>query len=120
MEIDQDAYIVIPDNVDFSEVTSSLTYDDLKEDEIARINYSFHDINVGSASLVPVRDTTVTFDFGTQPQIVEPPTEEENTIYINVKNIIIGILSFAILLIVIFMVRSMFINTRKSRKTKKA
>ena len=116
LEIDQDAYIVIPDNVDFSEVTSSLTYDDLKEDEIARINYSFHDINVGSASLVPVRDTTVTFDFGTQPQIVEPPTEEENTIYINVKNIIIGILSFAILLIVIFMVRSMFINTRKSRK----
>lgn len=116
LEIDQDAYIVIPDNVDFSEVTSSLTYDDLKEDEIARINYNFHDINVGSASLVPVRDTTVTFDFGTQPQIVEPPTEEENTIYINVKNIIIGILSFAILLIVIFMVRSMFINTRKSRK----
>lgn len=116
LEIDQDAYIVIPDNVDFSDVSSSLSYDNLAEDEIARIDYNFQNIKVGSASLIPVRDTAVTFDFGTQPQIVEPPTEEENTVYINVKNIIIGILAFTILLIVIFMIRSMYINTRKSRR----
>lgn len=118
LQIDPDAYIVIPDTVDFSEVDSSLTYDDLKQDEIARINYSIHNIAVGSASLIPVRDTPVTFDFGTTPQIVEAPTEEDDTIYINVKNVIVAVMALAILLIVIFMVRSMFVNTKKSRRRK--
>lgn len=117
LEIDPDAYIVIPDNVDFSEVTSALTYENLNTNEIARINYKFHDIAVGSASLIPIRDTMVSFDFGTKPQIVAPPTEEQaDTVYINIKNVIIGIFALAILLIVLFMIYSMFINTRKSRR----
>ena len=117
LEIDADDYIVIPDTVDFKEVTSELTYDNLNENEIARINYSFNNMAVGSASLVPVRDTAVTFDFGPKQQIVAPqPEEEPDTVYINVKNIIIGIIAVVILLMVLFMLRSMFINTRKYRR----
>lgn len=118
LEINPDDYIVLPENVDFSEISSTLTYDNLGENEIARINYFFNDIAIGSASLIPVQDAVVTFDFGAKQQIVEAPVmdEESNTVYINVKNVIIGIIAFAILLIVIFMLRSMILNTRKYRR----
>ena len=114
--MDPDAYIVIPDTVDFAEVNSSLTYDNLNEDEIARINYTFHNIPVGAASLVPVRETQVTFDFGTTPQIVEAPIQEDNTIYINVQNVLVAVMALAILLILLFLIRSAFVNSRKSRR----
>ncbi len=117
LEIDPDAYIVIPDNVEFSEVSSEISYDNLENDEIARIYYTTQGINVGYASLIPVRDAIVTFDFGAKPQITEAPKiEEPNTVYINVQNIIVAVMALAILLIVIFMIRSMFINSRKSRR----
>lgn len=116
LQMDPNAYIVIPDTVDFSEVNSALTYDNLKEDEIARINYTFHNIPVGSASLIPVREAPVTFDFGTTPQIVEAPAQEDDTIYINVQNVLVAIMTLAILLILIFLIRSAIVNSRKSRR----
>lgn len=118
LEIDPNDYIVLPVNVDFTESVSELTYDGLKENEIARINYTFNDIPVGSASIIPVKDTVTTFDFGTKQQIVdEPVTEDENdTVYINVKNVIIAIMALSIFFIIIFMIRSMIINTRKYQR----
>lgn len=114
LEIDPDAYLVLPVNVEFSEATSKLTYDDLQADEIARIDYRLNDIFVGSASIVPIQDTVTSFDFGTKPQIVEEKDlSDEDTIFINVKNVLIAIISVALFLIVIFMIRSMIINTRK-------
>jgi len=117
LKIDPDAYIVLPDNVEFSEVASSISYDNLDTDEISRIYYTIQGINVGYASLIPVRDAIATFDFGTKPQITEAPEiEEPNTVYINVQNVIVAVMALAILLIVIFMVRSIFVNSRKSRR----
>jgi len=118
LEIDPDDYIVLPDHVNFSEITSSLTYDNLEDNEIARINYSFNNISLGSASLIPVQDKVVTFDFGTKQQIIAPENleEEQDTVYINIKNVIIAVIAVAILLIVLFMIHSMIVNTRKSRR----
>lgn len=114
LEIDQDDYIVLPVNVDFSETVAELTYENLDTNEIARIDYKFNDIFVGYASIVPVEDTVTAFDFGTKPQIVDTPAAEEtDTIFINVKNVIIAIIAIALLLIAAFMLRSMIINTRK-------
>ena len=117
LKIDPDAYIVLPDNVEFSEVASSISYDNLDIDEISRIYYTIQGINIGYASLIPVRDAIATFDFGTKPQITEASEiEEPNTVYINVQNVIVAVMALAILLIVIFMVRSIFVNSRKSRR----
>lgn len=117
LEMDPDDYIVLPVNVDFNETVSQLTYDNLDKNEIARINYTFNDIPVGSASIIPVKDTVTIFDFGTKQQIVEKPSaEEENIVYINVKNIIIAVIALSILLIILFMIRSMIINTRKYQR----
>lgn len=118
IEINPDDYIVLPENIDFSEIKSELTYDGLNQNEIARINYTFNDVNIGSASLVPVENSVVTFDFGTKQQIVDTPSvqENQNTVFINIKNVIVIIIALAIFFIVIFMIRAMIINTRKYHK----
>jgi len=118
LEIDPNDYIVLPINIDFSETISELTYDNLNINEIARINYTYNNIPVGFASIIPVKDTITTFDFGTKHQIVESTsdTKEDNTVYINVKNVMIAIIALSILLIVIFMIRAMIINTRKYQR----
>ena len=118
IEINPDDYIVLPENIDFSEIKSELTYDGLNQNEIARINYTFNNVNIGSASLVPVENSVVTFDFGTKQQIVNTPSvqEDQNTVFINIKNVIVIIIALAIFFIVIFMIRAMIINTRKYHK----
>lgn len=118
LEINPNDYIVLPINVDFSETTSELTYDNLESNEIARINYTFNNIPVGYASIVPVKDTIASFDFGTKQQPIEEtsPKEENNTIFINIKNIIFIIIAISVVFIIIFMIRSMIINTRKYQK----
>ena len=118
IEINPDDYIVLPENIDFSEIKSELTYDGLNQNEIARINYTFNNVNIGSASLVPVENSVVTFDFGTKQQIVDTPSvqENQNTVFINIKNVIVIIIALAIFFIVIFMIRAMIINTRKYHK----
>ncbi len=118
IEIDPNDYIVLPENIDFSEIKSELTYDHLNSNEIARINYTFNSINIGSASLIPVQKSIVTFDFGSKQQIVDSSSlqEEHDTIYINIKNVIVCILALAILFIALFMIHAMIINTKKYQK----
>ena len=119
LEIDPDDYIVLPITVEFDETQSEITYDNLNINEIARINYTYNGINVGYASVIPVEVAKTTFDFGTKQVIKEDTADEQNMIYINIKNIIILIITIAIFLIIIFMIRSLISNTRKYKKRSK-
>lgn len=116
MQINKTDYVVLPVTAEFSETTSSLSYDNLDINEIARINYSFKGTYVGHASIVPIEDTQTTFDFGMKPTIEQAKPEEKNTIYINVKNIIICIIAIAFLIILVFMIGSMIRSSRKHRR----
>lgn len=117
LEIDPDAYLVLPVNIDFSETTSELSYDGLNENEIARIRYYFNSVYVGSASIIPTKDTVTTFDFGAKPQEEkESDVSDTDTVFINIKKILIIVVSIAVFLIAVFMIRSMIINTRKYRR----
>lgn len=119
LEIDSNDYIVLPKNVDFSEAVGELTYDNLRAEEIARIHYTYNGISVGSASVVPVENTVTTFHFGATPVTSAedtPEEEESDTVYINVKKVILAVIAVAVLLILLFMVRSMIINTRKYQR----
>ena len=73
--------------------------------------------NLSDGTMPALSDGQTTFDFGTKPQITDTPTAEEpDTVFINIKNVIIAVIAIALLLITIFMLRSMFINTRKYRR----
>ena len=118
LEINPNDYIVLPMNVEFNETVSELTYENLNENEIARINYTLNNIDVGSASIIPVKDTVTTFNFGTKQPDTDTSTisEDDNTIFINIKTIIITVITISILLIIIFMLCSKFINTKKYQR----
>lgn len=119
MQISQSDYIVLPLTAEFDETASTLTYDNLNENEIARINYTYHDIYVGHASIVPIEDTQTTFDFGAKQVITEDIPQEKPTIYINVKNVIVLIIVIALFFILIFMIRSLIRNSRKYHRRSK-
>lgn len=116
MQMSKTDYIVLPITAEFDETESELSYDGLKQNELARVNYYFHTVYVGHASIVPIEDTQVSFDFGTKQTINAKPEKEKPIIYINVKTIIAAIILIALLLIVIFMIKALITNTRKYRR----
>ena len=102
MSIDPTAYVVIPNTIDFKDMTSSLTYDSKEDTAIATIQYSYQDVPLGKADINLEEDTkaaSYTFDSDT-PEEVKP--EQENIIFINVAKVaaIAGGVLILILLIV--------------------
>lgn len=117
VEIDPTNYIVLPINVEFEDTTSKLVYDNLGDHIIAQIRYTLNDIPVGVANVVPVTEAPVLFDFGEKQQVeTKLPAQDENIVFINIKNILLGILAFALFLIFIFMVRAIIRNSNKYKR----
>jgi D-alanyl-D-alanine carboxypeptidase/D-alanyl-D-alanine carboxypeptidase (penicillin-binding protein 5/6) len=117
MELDSSDYIVLPINASFEDTISTLSYTDLAENEIARVNYTYNETYVGYGSLVPANAAPATFDFSTAQAITTPvPENESKTVYINVKNIIIGIIVVFFALMLLLMLITFIVNTRKSRR----
>jgi D-alanyl-D-alanine carboxypeptidase (penicillin-binding protein 5/6) len=127
LSIDTDSYVIIPNNVDFDELDSELNYttsDDDQDDQIADILYYYHDTYVGSASLKLANDNASTYDFdtnlSTRDVSVEQTEEttEQDVIFINVKQVLIGVLVFAAVIITFFVLRALIINNKSSKRRK--
>jgi D-alanyl-D-alanine carboxypeptidase len=127
LSIDTDSYVIIPNNVDFDELDSELNYttsDDDQDDQIADILYYYHDTFVGSASLNLANDNASTYDFdtniSTRDVSVEQTEEttEQDVIFINVKQMLIGVLVFAAVIIALFVLRAFIINNKSSKRRK--
>lgn len=53
VEFDKDAYVVLPVTADFSDVKLSLMTDELTENVIAKMQYTYGDYVVGSGNIIP-------------------------------------------------------------------
>ncbi len=111
LELDSSGYCIIPNTAGFDDLTYDISYDTVKAQDIANINYSYQGVYVGGTSLRLMDSGTSEFSFGTASVSgnVEPVTAEQtnedkksNVIYINIRTImIIGIVAVAILIIVL-------------------
>lgn len=117
LQLDSNGYIVIPSTVEFADVKSTISYDDLKDGQVANIKYTYNDIFVGNVS-VNLSPNTENYDFETAS------TSSNNGItIINVKNVVLWILAIAIFFsLVLFAVR--YVNQyhfggKKGRMAKK-
>ena len=63
IEMDKDAYILIPVNASFEDTESSIVFDNLGKEEYARIDYYLRGTYVGSACIVPTKPASRMFDF---------------------------------------------------------
>ncbi|MDE5865490.1 MAG: D-alanyl-D-alanine carboxypeptidase [Lachnospiraceae bacterium] len=128
LSIDTSSYVIVPNMADFSALESTINYDissensNVQSDEsrIAKITYTYNGAYVGetyvnlsdyaknsysfSAESPATTDTTVS-------RVETPsPAESENTIFINVKKVLIGILIFATIIICLFILRAIIIH----------
>lgn len=120
MSMEEDSYVILPNTAAFADTVSSLDYENQAsqngQNVIATINYTYSDTPVGSCKIIfsNSKKTDLTFALGDPiPEIAEITTGNENTaqnttnvIFINVQNVIFGILLLAALAIMILFIIS--------------
>ena len=128
LSIDTDSYVIIPNTVSFQDLDSDIDYSISDENRVAGIAYSYHDIYVGNAYLNLITDNASTYEFDTNMTSTDvsvektsansEPEAEQDTIFINIKKVLLGILIFAAIAITIFMVHAIIANGRTARRRK--
>lgn len=125
ISMENDSYVILPNTAAFTDTVSSLSYEDPSNNDgvIATINYTYSDIPVGSCNIIFSKSEKKGFSFSHNtsiPEIVEVTSAKEttaqhadsdsedanNVIFINVQNVIFGILLFAAAAIVILFIIS--------------
>ena len=116
LQMNRSDYIVLPVDADFSDTTSSIAYDDLKEDVIARVDYFYNDVYVGSGNVEAATEEQPIFDFGSKPEKTEEVGDEENIKIINIQYILQVIVAISLGLILLFGLRSLIMSKFKKRR----
>ncbi len=103
LSLDQNSYIILPKTLDFADVDSSISYESLTDEEVARILYSYQDIYLGMASINLITEDNFKGHLSDEPFItndnamIQTETESQ-TVFVNVKLIIIITVCVALLL----------------------
>ena len=124
LSIDPDSYVIIPNTISFPDLDADIDYSVSNENRIAQIRYSYADTYVGSAYLNLASDTGSTYKFDTDIEttnvsVERTETEDSShatTIFINVKKVLIGMLLFAGIVIILFIIRALIVNNRNARR----
>lgn len=116
LQLDENACIVIPATAEFTDVESTISYDNLDNNQVANITYTYNDVFVGNVSVNITKNTEV-YDFDS----ASVPTG--NVAIVNVKNVILWVILIAVILSVIFFI-ARYINQyhfggKKGRMAKK-
>lgn len=127
MSMEEGSYVILPNTADFTDTVSSLDYENQTiqddQDVIATINYTYSGTPVGSCKIIFSKSdkTNLTFTLGEPiPEIAEitkanegnaqnkgnDPNNVNNVIFINVQNVIAGIVIFAAVAIIILFIIS--------------
>lgn len=126
ISIDPDDYVILPVSADFSDTTSSLSYDNVTDDEIATIQYQYHGVDVGTAKI------ELASDLGDEYLFDEPSLEDDaqpdklqqtNVVFVNVIKVIAIVVGISLLLVILFGIRSVMkgyhFGGRRSRRKEK-
>ena len=121
MSINPNDYVIVPNTITFSDLTSSLSYEDDASDPlaVASINYSYHDVSVGQAK-VELNAQKDTYDF-TSPVVESDSVSQNNApgdkvIFINVIKVIAIVIGVIVLLLLLITAIAFFRNYHFSRR----
>lgn len=114
----------MPKTVTFEDLDSEISYDTTLENEVAVIQYYYHDTYVGTATIDLAGKTGSTYNFSEPTDEATLAEQESQLIIINVKFVLLGILIIAALLIIIFFIHSIitnynFLDNRKDRRRRR-
>lgn len=122
LSLNTDSYLIMPKTTSFDQLDSEISYDTDEENEIAKIDYYYHDAYLGTATIDLAGKAPAAYDFtqnSSEGSLSE--TTEKNIIVVNIKIVLLTILAISVLLIAIFVVCSViknynFSNNKGSRK----
>ena len=120
--------VVIPITAVFDDLDSEITYDTESSSSVASIQYTYHGIPVGSATVdLAEGEVESSFDFEDQMESVGNETEEvaENTeapddrvVFVNVRVVIAWVIGVAGFLILLFVVKAVIDNYQFAQRRK--
>lgn len=116
LEINPLDEIILPVGTDLDNTESKVVYDDLNDNEIARINYYYSGTYVGNASVIPCKSLLQTPGLG--DNTISDEDDNKGPVYINIYKLLGIVILTAFVLSLIFMLIS-FIRGGKRRKKKK-
>lgn len=130
LSINESASVILPITAVFEDMDSELIYDEDSDDCVATIQYTYHGIPVGNATVdLAKEEKTTAFDFEKQMESgqteaeteeAEPQSEEENkeVVFINVKKVIFCVVGVAGLLILLFVIKAIINNYQFAKRRK--
>lgn len=124
LSINPDGYVIIPNIADFTDLETSINYGMTEENHVAQIDYTYSGTYVGSGYVDFASYEETVYEFDTEVSSVidnaspkeEEVPEEDNTIFINIKKVLIGITVFAVAVIFLFILRALIVNNRYARR----
>lgn len=115
IEIDPNAYIIMPNTVAFSDLSSSLNYDNahISPSVLATIQYQYQNIDLGEANVtISQSDSAEAFSAEMETTADDPDQENNNDsiLFINIIYIIVGLVLVFILVLAILGIISFIRN----------
>lgn len=107
LTLNPDSYLIMPKVALFKELDSTISYDTENENEVAVIDYYYHNVYLGTATVDLVKDLPAPYDFthiGESPKA--PQEAEPYVVIINVKTTLAIISAAALILIAGFVAHS--------------
>lgn len=123
LSLNQESYLVLPKTAVFEDTLSSISYEIDDDSQIAKIDYTYNGVYVGSASVDIALGTASAYDFDTS--IEETGEDEldaadkdsqENIIFVNVKRVLSFVLIAAGILIFLLIIKSLIQNYSFARR----
>ena len=103
VDIDKDAGIVLPKTAEFSDATSKIVYDDVTNDTVGTIEYTYAGHEVGKADIVKTNVQVPEYKFSNQTDVSEETQTEEtehvSKIQIRMSTIITVVVVVLVLLV---------------------
>lgn len=123
LSLSSDDVIVLPNTISFSDTTSELEYDENSIENVALINYSYHDAFLGSATVNITSNTSN--ELSLQPALDnenegENGEEDSNVFFINVRTILTVVIITAIVIILLLFVIGLYRNYRYRKRRRRA
>lgn len=123
LSLNKDSYLILPKTAVFKDTVSSISYETEDENQIAKIDYTYNGVYVGSASVDIAADAASSYDFDSA--LDEMPEEEnefadEYIVFVNIKKLLLFVLIAAGILILLLIIKSLIQNysfSKNSRKT---
>ena len=116
-------YVIIPKTAAFEDLAVTVSYDDLPPGAVASLQYSYNGQVTGYTAIEYVDDTVSPFDFSnivryqSRDEIPEKLVPKKNLIFINVRNIVLILISVLGGILLLFFIRTLVREYRYRERT---